>query len=97
MAADKYIYADRPESSVGRSGGKIELRIVELKRDQNADEEPRDNPKENERETLFNKIPIAFSAIRLSPMNDFMVQEYALYFLSCKVFEICLFERFDYF
>jgi hypothetical protein len=48
MAADKYIYADRPESSVGRSGGKIKLRMFELKRDQNADEEPRDIPKERE-------------------------------------------------
>jgi hypothetical protein len=45
VAAEKNLCADWPESSVGKSGGKIELRIVELERNQNADEEPHDSPK----------------------------------------------------
>jgi hypothetical protein len=47
VAADKDMCADRPESSVGNSGGMIELRIVGLERDQNAYEEPNDNPKKH--------------------------------------------------
>lgn len=44
VAADKYICADRAESSVGEPGGRIELRIVEMEQDQNVDEESHDSP-----------------------------------------------------